>query len=109
MSDVCLTDIYKQADCWIKKKIQEEIRRYVVNTLKMEAAAVSQTLEIQYLLTNLNAWKDFIRFSINKNFRSSTFRRFIKEAFNMWLIFYEYNKNNLYLDYIQCSILYYVL
>jgi hypothetical protein len=36
-------------------KIQEEIRGYVVNTLKNEAAVVSQTLEIQYVLKKLNA------------------------------------------------------
>lgn len=36
-------------------KIQEEIRGYTVNTLKAEAAVVSQTLEIQYVLTKLNA------------------------------------------------------
>jgi len=36
-------------------KIQEEIHRYVVNTLKNEAAVVFQTLEIQYVLTKPNA------------------------------------------------------
>jgi len=36
-------------------KIQKEIHGYVVNTLKMEAALVSKTLEIQYVLTKLNA------------------------------------------------------
>jgi len=35
--------------------IQEEIRGYVVKSLKMEAALVSKTLEIQYVLTKLNA------------------------------------------------------
>jgi hypothetical protein len=36
-------------------KIQEEIRGYVIKSLKLEAAAVSQTLEIQYVLTKLKA------------------------------------------------------
>jgi hypothetical protein len=46
--------------------IQDENRGYDVNTLKMEAAVVSQTLEIQYVWTKLKAWKDFIGFIINK-------------------------------------------